>query len=355
MRVPSVLFVLPARGASGGANSVVQECLALSRLGLKTAVAVDRPNAVAFTANYPELASQDCGPRVFEGVEDLVVLGSEFDILVATINHSAFDLAAARRAQPFRAAYYVQDYEPLFYPPGSPVWEKARGSYTAMSDAVLFAKTRWIVDMVYENHGVMVSKVDPSLDHTVFYPSLRRTKPALTVTAMLRPNTPRRAPVRTLRVLHAIRRRYGGEVRLQVFGAEPRELKAHGLELPEDAASYGVLRRTQVPPLLRDTDLLLDLSDYQAFGRTALEAMACGAVPIVPMLGGTGEFARDGQNSFVVDTRSDEDILEAVDRFVTLDARTRDAMVLSALDTAGGYSVHRAALSQLRLFKRMLD
>jgi hypothetical protein len=334
---------------------VVQECLALGRLGLKTAVAVDRPNVAAFTANYPELTAGDGALRVFEGVDDLVALGSEFDILVATINHSAFDLAAARRRASFQPAYYVQDYEPLFYPPGSPAWDKARGSYTAMADAVLFAKTRWIVDMVYENHGASVSKVEPSLDHAVFYPALRRSKPALTVTAMLRPNTPRRAPLRTLRILHAIHRRYGAEVRLQVFGAEPSELNALGLELPEDAVNFGALRRTQVPPLLRDTDLFLDLSDYQAFGRTALEAMACGAVAIVPLLGGAGEFARDGRNSFVVDTRSDEAILEAAHRFVTLEDRTRDAMVLSALDTAAGYSVHRAALSQLKLFKRMLD
>ncbi len=46
--------------------------------------------------------------------------------------------------------------------------------------------------------------------------------------------------------------------------------------------------------------------------------MACGCIPIVPVLGGTGEYAVHGRNAFVVDTRSDREVLSAVDAFITM-------------------------------------
>jgi glycosyltransferase involved in cell wall biosynthesis len=347
-----VLFVLPSRGSSGGANSVVQECLGLTALGVRAAIAVDAANAAAFAGAYPELGAADAAALSYDGVEALAALGSEFDIMCATTNASMFDVADARGEA--RVAYYVQDYEPLFYPPDTPAWERARRSYGLVRDAAAFAKTRWLCNITYANHGVQVSKVEPSIDHDVFFPALGRSRPTLNVTAMIRPQTPRRAPQRTLRILDALRRRYGGDVRLQVFGADPKTLDAHGLALPEEVVNLGVLRRTQVPALLRDTDLLLDLSDYQAFGRTALEAMACGALAVAPLLGGTAEFARHGQNGFVVDTRSDDAIIEAVHQFVRMTNASRDEMRLLALETASRFTVRKAALSELRVFKRLM-
>ena len=56
--------------------------------------------------------------------------------------------------------------------------------------------------------------------------------------------------------------------------------------------------------LLRESDVFLDMSVYQAFGRTALEAMACGATAVVPKVGGVWEFVEHGHNALAVDTLS---------------------------------------------------
>ena len=101
--------------------------------------------------------------------------------------------------------------------------------------------------------------------------------------------------------------------------------------------------------MLRDADVFLDCSMYQAFGRTALEAMACGATAVVPRIGGATEFARDGENCLLTDTWDVEATTAAVSRLVddrALLARLQD----EAVTTAAGYSAVRAALSEYALF-----
>ena len=359
MEAVSVMFVLPSGGGGGGSNSVAQEAMGLARLGVDVRLAVNVPNYSKFLASYPELAALNVPVLSYADGAGLAEHFATCRIAVATTNASVFDVANARaemmkgdpKSTP-RFAYYVQDYEPLFYPANSERWIKAGQSYTALKDAMLFAKTNWLCDIVYANHGIKVLKVVPSIDHDVHYPDLRRASSPLSIVAMLRPATPRRAPKRTVRIMREIAGKYG-DVSMQVFGASSEELEAAGIVLPANVKNWGVLKRSEVPALLRASDLFLDLSDYQAFGRTGLEGMACGCIPIVPVLGGTGEYAVHGRNSFVVDTRSDNEILNAVKIFVEMDAKAREEMRQLALETAADFTVAKAALSEYRIFRQL--
>ena len=361
MTLPGIVFVLPAAGASGGANSVVQESSGLAELGVPVRIAVDEANHAPFVGNYPELEGSKLGVSRYGSEEALAELLLTADIAVATTNESAFHvkgavaLLKAKRAHPIQVAYYVQDYEPLFYPPGTPAWNQAHASYTAIKNSALFAKTEWLCNIVYENHGVRVTKVEPSIDHRIFYPDLSRSSDRLTIAAMLRPKTPRRAPRRTLRIMQALAARHGAELKLQVFGTDEADLKSAGIELPMQVENLGRLRRHDVPELMRAADLFLDLSDFQAFGRTGLEAMACGGVPVLPIFGGPAEYAVHGRNAYLVDTRSDAAILQSVEDFVHMTVGSRAAMRQSALETASRYSIRQAALSELRLFLSLVN
>lgn len=357
MEAVSVMFVLPSGGGGGGSNSVAQEAMGLARLGVDVRLAVNVPNYNKFLTSYPELQALNIPVLSYADGAGLAEHLASCKIAVATTNASVFDVANARaemtKGEPKAApkfAYYVQDYEPLFYPANSERWIKAGQSYTALKDAMLFAKTNWLCDIVYANHGLKVLKVAPSIDHEVHYPDFRRAGVPLSVVAMLRPATPRRAPKRTVRIMRAIAGKYS-DVSMQVFGASDEELEAAGITLPANVKNWGVLKRPQVPDLLRASDLFLDLSDYQAFGRTGLEGMACGCIPIVPVLGGTGEYAVHGRNAFVVDTRCDEEILSAIDTFITMDPSSRAEMRLSALETSAQFTITKAALSELRAFQ----
>ncbi len=349
-----VIFILPGRGGGGGAHSVVQEAIGLRRHGVDVAIAGTADTMTDFRMTYPELAHHGVPNPSFSDTGRLATIVSGYDFAVATTAPSAIQLAAALaslgEAERPRGAYYVQDYEPLFFNPGTPEWDAARASYTAMPGALLFAKTEWLRSIVSENHNVTVQRVRPSLDHSIFFAGLPEPSPVVRICAMLRPATPRRAPRRTARILERVNARWGSAVSLSAFGCDPDNLRESGVVLSPAVQLLGPLPRRQVAAILRESDLFMDLSDYQAFGRTALESMACGCIPVVPALGGASEFARDAVNALVVDTRSDEEIMAAIERFIEAGPAGRTALRSEAILTALEYSVEKAAYSLLQAF-----
>jgi glycosyltransferase involved in cell wall biosynthesis len=142
---------------------------------------------------------------------------------------------------------------------------------------------------------------------------------------------------------------FGSRVELHAFGANDSDMQAHGLSLHPGVELHGSLRREGVAELLRSSHFFLDLSDYQAFGRTGLEAMASGCIPVLPALGGAGEFLRHAINGFVVDTTSDRAITSLLTDIMSLGPDELDELVFQALKTAAKYSVRSAAVSEYAL------
>ena len=349
-----IIFVLPSAGGGGGAHSIVQEVLGLRRLGVGAGIATPRSLASQFQVRYPELQRNAVENPSYAKIEELASIIASYDLAIATTALSVSTVAQAKEEAGnagLRLGYYIQDYEPLFYPPGSREWSEARASFDLMKNALPFAKTDWLCSVVEANHNIHVRRVKASIDHDVYYPSDRPLGEPLRITAMVRPKTPRRAPKRTVRILEQIAFKYGSRVELTYFGCDSTDLANVGLRPSPALGSLGVLDRIQVANTLRHSDLFLDLSDFQAFGRTGLEGMACGCVPVLPLFGGAGEYARHGVNSYLVDTRSDEEILTAVNQFVNGRPQKRSEMRDSGIHTALNYSIAKAAYSEYELFR----
>jgi len=353
-----VIFVLPSAGGGGGAHSIVQEVLGLRRLGVAAAIATPRSLASQFQIKYPELQRHAVENPSYAKIEELASIIAESDLAIATTALSASTVVQAKEKSGnsrLRLGYYIQDYEPLFYPPGSREWNEARASFDLMKSALLFAKTDWLCSIVEANHNVQVRRVRASIDHDVYFPVDRPLGEPYRITAMVRPKTPRRAPKRTIRVLEHLAFNYGSRVEITFFGCEASDLANMGLRPSSALQSLGVLDRNQVASALRHSDLFLDLSDFQAFGRTGLEGMACGCVPVLPIFGGTGEYAEHTANSFVVDTRSDEEIVSVVDQFVNGRPQKRVEMRDAAIHTALNYSIAKSAYSEYELFRDFIE
>jgi glycosyltransferase involved in cell wall biosynthesis len=206
---------------------------------------------------------------------------------------------------------------------------------------------------VSDRHDRHVAKVEPSIDEALFRPDvdrLRDTGP-LRIVAMVRPRTPRRQPSATLAVLEALQRRFGSRVELVTFGCSDEELAGLTSSLALRERHLGLLTRQEVAALLKRSDVFLDMSMYQAFGRTALEAMACGATAVVPRLGGVWDFVVDGVNALAVDTGSAHHAVEALSRLVGDRDQVR-SLQAAALETAAHYSIGRAALSEYLVFSQ---
>ena len=360
-----VLFVMPVRGGGGGAHSVVQETTGMRLLGVDAKVAIDAGYFDQFLKYYGELVEQGETFIFYRTEKEFLELARTFDVVIATLWSTPAlikPLADYDLKQLFM--YYVQDYEPWFFPASSGKREQAFDSYTLIPGMAPIAKTDWICRTVRERHDVNVYRVTASLDHGVYYPSPKRTDKTIVLAAMLRPQTPRRAPLRTLRVFRQLVNALENEesqknVDIVFFGCETSALKQYVKKIDSDFAldfsfeNRGVLIREEVAELLREADVFADFSDYQAFGRTGLEAMACGCSVVLPAKGGADEYAVNGENALIVDTMVMEDMVNALLRLVT-DPLLRQRLRMHGVKTARRYSIERASLSELAVIRAEL-
>ncbi len=345
----SVAYILPAKPGGGGVHSIVQEANYLHERGIKVAVFVPEREQAAFLSYY---AADGIAPGLFVAyralpmVRDLV---TDFDAIVATVYRSVSLVRDLIEIFPEkRYFYYVQDYEPYFHAEGSPEFREAAESYDLGDKVRFFAKTRWLKDIVLEKHGCNVDIVLPSLDHSIFTPGPAGRKNH--VAAMVRPSTPRRNPAETVALAAALAERHGGKIKVTLFGEDPSHAIFDSVRDLAGIELVGRLTRPQVAELMQSIDVFADLSQYQAFGRASLEAMACGATAIVPKRGGSAEYAVAGWNAEILDTEVEavvDDAVAAIDRiYAGLDGY-REA----ALATAARYSVADAGRSIYKFFR----
>lgn len=344
-----IMFLLPVSGGGGGVHSIVQETMGMRRLGVTAKIAVPAKHRHKFLKVYEDIAERE---ELFLGfdntnIDELVRLSKDFDVIVGTIYTSMKMIKAAKEINKnITTAYYVQDYEPLFDEPGSEAWKEAYASYTLVPDTILFAKTDWICEKVFDMHGVQVRKVSPSIDHDVYKPKAGNfNKDQIVVSAMIRPKTPRRGAERTMRLLKRLYDHLGPKIRVELFGCEQDDPLFQNLERSFEYTLHGVLTRNGVANVLQSSDIFLDLSDYQAFGRTGLEAMACGALPVITQYGGVYEYMNQKVNGLVVDVFDSDEVYE---RVASLVGQTDLSLFrVEAIKSASRFSINNAAIVEL--------
>ena len=354
-----ILFLLPVKGGSGGAHSVIQEVIAMRNLHVDAKIAILEDHLEDFEATYGDL-----GDKLFSDIfihynperpEELNT--KAFDCVVATIFSSVKDLKVMQKqSNHFLPCYYVQDYEPLFYKEGTDQWIEAKSSYSLISNCCLFAKTHWIANEVYKHHSIHVEKVRPSLDEDIYYSSRsKQLNNQIVITAMIRPQTPRRGAARTMILLSHLKTRFKDSIKIRLFGCETSNAEWQSLYQDFEYVNHGILTRLEVAEILKHSTIFIDLSDYQAFGRTGFEAMACGCIPVLPIHGGAEEFASDGKNSLLVDTFNIEEVLKRLIPLIENPLKCLE-MRLNGIENSMQYSKLDAAQSELRiLHKRFLQ
>ncbi len=347
-----ILFVLPAGGVSGGVNSILQEVRGMRDFGVPAVVMIPIKYSKKYKKNYRDFFDDPALIQFYHDNDELEMVATSFEMLVATTWNSVEVIQPILKKNPFiLGAYYIQDYEPLFFEPHTSHWEAAIASYELIPKILAFAKTDWICRTVETRHQIKVFKVMPSLDKDVFYAGKGSEHGIISICAMIRPASPRRGASRTMHVLKEIRNLYGEKVKISIFGSEETDLS--NLESDFEFESHGILTRKTVADLLRQSSIFVDFSYYQAFGRTGLEAMACGCAVILPVVGGALEYAINGENSLVVDTLSNDEMLNGLKLLID-DHELRCRLRENGLRTASTYSIQRASLSELSLFRSAL-
>jgi GT2 family glycosyltransferase len=313
-----ILFLLPISEPGGGGNVVIQEAQAMREMGVDVQLLNFRTHQKSFESSYPDNPI----PVLFvDGPQQIPEILNSYDAVIATYWPSVYWLeTSAQYGRSLVRAYYIQDFEPYFFSPGSQEFRAAWNSYTAYPDLVRFTKTEWNRNEVKIQTGVDCTVIGPSVNIDLFRPRPRRDpnwpQRPLRIAAMIRPSSPRRAPRMTMEVLKEISQIYSEAIEIILFGCHLTD--PDFLALPRDFnwRHAGILTRPQLAFLLNEIDIFVDFSTYQAMGLTAMEAMACGAAVIVPCHGGASSFAEHEKNSLIVDTTSYDACLEALQRLV---------------------------------------
>nr|WP_290228023.1 glycosyltransferase [Trichocoleus desertorum] len=313
-----VLFILPIIEPGGGGNVVLQEATAMQKMGVDVRIVNLSGHQNTFERSYP----QNNIPVIYvEKEHHISGLLPQYDAVIATLYKSVdwLEPLTPDQSLPIRG-YYIQDFEPYFFPNNSESFRTACNSYTRYPDLVRITKTEWNRSLVKQKIGVDCSIVGPSVNIDLYRPRRRRDSDwpyrPLRIAAMIRPSTPRRNPKLTLEVLRDIHQAYREDIEIILFGCEADD--PNFLALPHDFPwrNAGILTRPQLAFLLNEVDIFVDFSTFQAMGLTAMEAMACGVAAIVPENGGAQSFARHEENSLMVDTNSPEACVTALKRLI---------------------------------------
>ena len=121
------------------------------------------------------------------------------------------------------------------------------------------------------------------------------------------------------------------------------EARANALGLRDRIRFLGA--QTDVENLLPAADVFLLPSEYESFGLAALEAMACGVVPLVTRAGGLPEVVRDGVDGVLVD-ESEMDGMGAVAVALLEDDERLGRMGKAAREAAVGRFGRRGIVEQ---------
>jgi len=350
-----IAFLLTARGGSGGANSVCQEVMGMRKLGVEAFVVNSINYKEEFEKNYPELVPY---VRYFQKKSEKSLLEAvgEFDIIIGTIFTTVKSLKTiSEKYSDKKFGYYIQDYEPMFFDETEDYWKEARDSYTLLDDICMFAKTKWIANTVEKEHGRKVNIVEPSIDIAMYNPYVIEEKDIsmpIQIAAMIRPKTERRNPIGTMQVLKMLKEKYGEKIEVKLFGCGTDEIVALGDVAQFEYTNLGILKRWEVADLLAKSHMFLDMSTYQAFGRTGLESMCLGCVAVMPEEGGVDKYAVDNENAIVVDTLDEDLVYERMCAVIDAPEKLQE-LQRNGLQTAKDYNVMKAAMSEIQTLNSM--
>lgn len=370
-----ILFLLPSSMAGGGSTSVVQEALAYESFGITVRILLWDTSIPLFTTVFPEAAHLfRPWPKRVMSTEDSLSMqkiyqyGGLFDVVIATVWISvSVMLEMFKRSPSFLPVYYVQDYEPWFYPPDNEHARAAAATYAAVRDVggVLLGKSTWIKNLLWEKHGVWLEKVPGGIETlcgsaVVAQRWIGERRGPLRIAAMVRPSTPRRNPLLTLQVLRAVKRSLGVGATIRVFGCTIDDLQNLQLRSGEadlldfDFEHLGILNRSGIADLFLHSDVFVDLSEWQAFGRSAAEAMTCGSIALVTDQGGAEEIIDSGFNGFLVNATDISATIRTLGAFIS-DPLRLNYMQQNAAEVAFSLRIHVAVRQRLRVIVSVLQ
>lgn len=338
-----VTYVLDRLVVAGGVLSVLQLVNELTRLGIEARVAALYEDPLIY--DWRPLYTR---PLIYQNVEALLAECPDSDLIFATHwNTVEWVHHLVQTGRTRAAGYLIQDYEPWFFPEAAiKQREQVKAGYRLLPHRIVMSD--WLRDQLAADH-CSSDKIPLGMDLGQFYPRKVPRGPEPVVLAMARPGTPRRGFPATISALSAVKKARP-ETRIVLFG--DRFLDRCPIPFPFQNRGL-IIRQDQLAELYSGADVFLDGSEFQGFGRCALEAMACGVACVLTDLGGVMEYARHEDNALLTTPGRADSMATAILRLLD-EPILRQRLILNGLNTATQYCHRREAQDTLVWIEKTL-
>ncbi len=217
----------------------------------------------------------------------------ESDISIATDWTSAYYTLKHNKTK--GKFYFIQDYEPLFFPAGS-LYALAEATYRFGFRGI--TNTPGLHDMYVRDYNGVAEYFIPSVDSKVFFPSKRKLRtPSVDepfkIFFYARPDVPRNGFELGATALAEVKKKYQNAVKIFAAGANwnPRTYK-----LEKTITNIGVLPYEKTGTLYRNCDLGIVFMFTKHPSYLPFELMACGCPVLTNYNPATTWFFKNGTN-----------------------------------------------------------
>ncbi len=191
---------------------------------------------------------------------------AEADVVMLTHWSTAYLVDRTRTSA--RIFYFVQDWEPFFFPMGT---EYLRAEQTYKMGFPAITLGRWLTKRLREWYGADADYFDLAVDHTIYYPRAVEKPERPRICFYARPSTPRRLfPIGTeaLAIIHERR----PDVEIVLYGTPETELRSYALPFPY--VNEGILTEEELAELFSSCEVGIVLSPTNC-SLVPPEMMAC--------------------------------------------------------------------------------
>ncbi|MCB1777598.1 MAG: glycosyltransferase, partial [Candidatus Competibacteraceae bacterium] len=338
-----ITYVLDRLVVAGGVLSVLQLVNELIRIGVEARVVALYEDPLIH--DWRPLYTQ---PLIYRNAAELLAECPSSDVIFATHwNTVEWVHGLWRNGRTRAAAYLIQDYEPWFFPEtAQDQRERIKTTYRLLPHRIVMSD--WLKELLAKD-GYHSDRIPLGMDLGQFYPRAIRRGAQPVVLAMARPGTPRRGFSTTIAALAQVKQ-LRPDTEIALFG--DRFLEQQSIPFPFRNEGV-VIRQSRLAELYSGADIFLDGSEFQGFGRCALEAMACGAACVLTDVGGVLEYARHEENALLAPPGQAEPLAVAILRLLD-DAALRQRLIARGLETAAHFCQRREARDTLVWIENVL-
>lgn len=330
----TMMMVEPFRGSGGHAKAI----------SLMRGLAGNGHDvALHFGDSLGELGTPEAVRREYDLPDSVVISSGQealrpCDVAIATFWKTAYTLAEMPNFARIKA-YFMQDYEPLFYPMGDE-YILAQQSYKLGLHNISYGP--WVKDRIMRDLDIAADAIPFFIDKSTFYPDpeVARSKDRLVVFG--RPEMPRRLWQITLTAIEGFVARTGFSGSIEFFGSHTK------VEAAFPCVQYGMITPKEMAGLFRAGTLGIAISSTNP-SMVPFEMMACG-LPVVDIDLNNKEVSYGGRHNAFLAEPTSEHLAETIARAMA-DEHLRTSVVMNAWNVIDSITETKEAIPR---FERLL-